>query len=194
MRISFIGCPCSGKTTTAAMTFASMKEIGINCEFIAEQARMYIAERRKILGLKPEQKLILEDIDQLDIMQAQLYIEETFDSVCDKGTLIITDSSPFNSILYMTNNAREIAINNKYIERAIFGADLVFYCPPAITTGTLDANRIHDEQQSLKIDESIPVILRTIAPAVWKNIIWLEGDPKTRLSQVTAAIMLRRMT
>jgi len=174
------------------MTFATLKEIGIACEFVAEQARQYIAHKRFQLSLLPEEALTLDDEDQLRIMQQQISIEHMFSQVCDKQTIIVCDSSPLNSLLYMSNDMRETAITQKLVEKATFGADLIFYAPPVIEGSTVDANRIHDQQQSIKIDESIPKILSEIAPAAWKSIVPLHGDPKARLGQVTSAIMLRR--
>lgn len=174
------------------MTFATLKEIGIGCEFIAEQARLYIAHRRFSERLAPDDKLVLQDEDQLSIMNKQITVENTFFEVCDKGTILISDSSPFNTLLYLSEDGLQNAITRKLVEKATFAADIVFYAPPVIEVDVVDANRIHNHQQSLKIDESIPKILTDIAPAVWKSIIPLHGDPKARLGQVTSAIMLRR--
>ena len=190
MRISIIGGPCSGKTTTAAMAFATLKETGINCEFVVEQARVYIAKKRYEIG--PENKLVLEDEDQLKIMQQQIQMEDMYDAVCDKNTIVICDSSPFNSLLYMSPDVRETALATKLVEKAVFNADLVFYAPLVEEFGLVDLNRVHDREQSLAIDSEIPKVLQQYAPSVWKTLIPLQGHPQARLSKVTSEIMLRR--
>lgn len=189
MKVAFIGSPCSGKTTTAAMVFASLKEIGIGCEFIAEEARRYITNKR---FNSPQEPFKLDDEDQLKIMNSQIHIEHMYKTVCDQSTIIVCDSSPFNSLFYMSPDGRENAITQKLVEKATFNSDLVFYAPPVEVTDVIDTNRVHDRQASLKVDESIPKIMQEMAPAVWKTMIPLTGDPKARLGQVTSAIMLRR--
>lgn len=190
MRVSFIGCPHSGKTTTAAMVFSTLKEIGISCEFIVEQARVYIAKKRFELG--PENKLVLDDEDQLAMMQQQIQMENIYETVCDKGTIIICDSSPFNALMYMSENLRNTMVTRKLIEKAMFNTNLVFYAPPVEDSGLTDLNRIHSRDESLAINDSIPKIMKQHAPAVWETIIPLQGHPQARLSKVTSEIMLRR--
>jgi hypothetical protein len=192
MQVSFIGSPCSGKTTTAAMVFAALKEIGISCEFIVEEARRYIAQKRFNAIQSLQEPFKLDDEDQLNIMDNQIHIENMYRTVCHSSTIIVCDSSPFNSLLYMSPDGRNNAITRKLVEKSIFNSNLVFYAPPVLETDIVDTNRVHDPQASLLIDQSIPKIMLETAPAVWKTVIPLTGDPKARLGQVTSAIMLRR--
>lgn len=174
------------------MVFAQLKEMGMSCEFIAEQARLYIAELRYNGDYKPDSNLVLSDEDQMNIMYKQNHIEEMFSKVCDQSTIIVCDSSPFNSLLYMNEDCRNTMVTKKMIEKATFNVDLLFYCPPVEQQYAIDTNRVHSLQQSLEIDKQIEPILHSLAPAVWKSIIPLNGEPNARLSQVMAAISKRR--
>jgi len=191
MRVSFIGCPCSGKTTTAMMVVAQLKEAGISCEFIAEQARVYIAEKRYLDRLKPEQSLVLTDFDQTSIMERQLRMEKIMSSVTGPSMIVVSDSSPLNSLLYMSEDYRD-KVPAAILEEAIQGSDLVFYAPPVSGSNGFDPNRVHDQEQSLKVDGSIPSILEKFAPSVNAKAIALSGDPTCRLSQVFEAIINKR--
>lgn len=169
------------------MTFAALKELGISCEFVVEQARLYIAEKR--YQLPAGETLELNDVDQVLIMARQINVERIFDKVCDEETIIICDSSPLNSMLYMTENGRsQLAIDKKELT-----ADLVFYCPPIERFYETDSNRVHDEDQSKLIDLQIPQVIKQYAPEVWNKLIPLDGDPKTRLGQVTSKILSRKL-
>jgi hypothetical protein len=193
MRLSFIGCPCSGKTTTAAMTAARLKEVGVGCEFVVEQARLYIAEKRRSLKLKPTDSLALNDDDQIAIMQKQLYVEGLMADAVGDDVILVTDSSPLNSLLYMSPSVQDRAVALGLVQEAIDTADLVFYVPPVQQPDYLDPNRIHDKEASLRIDLLIPFLMDALAPSVWKKAIRVDGPPASRLNQVTAALMSRRL-
>ena len=190
MHISFIGCPCSGKTTTAAMAFASLKELGISCEFTPEQARWYIAQKRVIDRLKPEDPCKLDDHDQLSIMLGQLIHDNTIRTAVGPDIITVSDSSPLNSLLYMNEEKRPEGAS--LITTLGNQTDLVFYAKPVTRDGGLDPNRIHSESESLKIDELIPVVINQYFPEVWKKVIVLDGTPKNRLGKVTEAILSNR--
>lgn len=182
MLIGFIGCPCSGKTTTAAMSFADLKNMGISSEFIPEQARAYIARARYD---HPDDPIELDDIDQLAIMEIQTGIEKIM--TYSKGTVVITDTSILNTLLYMSPKARQWHQVKHMVEQALARYDILFYCAPVRMTRGYDANRIHDEQQSLELDKQIPEILREFAPEL-KPVVLL-GDTKERHYEVTKGIL-----
>ncbi len=161
MLFNFLGSPQSGKTTTAAMTFASLKEIGLVSEFSSEQARLYIARQRVLWGYGPDDKVTLTDEDQVEIMKQQLEVDETLVKACGPAVFIISDSSPLNSMLYMSPKCRNRGDVLDMYRRS-----------KAITTGSFymhtiyrgwvdqrDPNRIHDEEQSQQIDKLIPQFL-----------------------------------
>lgn len=190
MLIGFIGSPCSGKTTTAAMTFADLKGMGLPSEYIAEQARLYIAERRVEMQLKPEDSLKLEDIDQYMIMTRQERTEVTLTTACGSGTIVIADSSVLNALLYLSPEGRKQSGVVRLTESAVKRYDLLFYCAPVKRPRNLDPNRIHTEEQSLAVDRMIPEILREFAPDLIP--IQLFGNPQMRHAEVTKALLERR--
>jgi hypothetical protein len=183
MLIGFIGCPCSGKTTTAALAFADLKNMGIASEFIPEQARLYIAERRVHDGLRPEDALFLSDEDQKLILTKQFDYETTLIKACGPEVKIVADSSVLNTLLYMSPEAR--AEVRPLVEEAVLRYSLLFYCGPVKPPLSLDPNRIHDEQASMEIDKKIPVLLEefSISPK------YLLGDSRSRYHEVVRDIL-----
>lgn len=160
MLFNFIGCPQSGKTTTAAMLFASLKETGVVAEFCSEQARFYIAKKRVELKLRPEDPLELTDEDQLKIMQAQVEAEEILVKACGDKVMVISDSSPLNSMLYMTPEFRSRPEVLRLADRVLMLKPVSFYCHPIYKPYLDDPNRIHSEIQSREIDKLIPEMLK----------------------------------
>lgn len=189
MLIGFIGSPCSGKTTTAAMTFADLKGMGLPSEYIAEQARLYIAERRVEQKLNPEDSLQLEDVDQYMIMRRQEQSEVTLTTACGPGTIVIADSSVLNALLYLSPEGRKQPGVVRLTEAAVKRYDLLFYCAPVKRPRNLDPNRIHNEEQSLAVDRLIPEVLREFAPDLIP--IQLFGNPQMRHGEVTKALLKR---
>lgn len=187
MNVSFIGCPCSGKTTTAAMIFARLKESCFSVELLPEYARLYIAKRRLARGLKPQDKLRLTDEDQMRILIEQSRMESTMAKVCGPQVVVISDTWSLATLLYMGKGIRKSKQIRKLVETDILPfIDLVFYVPPVAQQFLLDPNRIHDEKQSLAIDAQIPGILSEFAPRV--PVIRLDGKPALRTSQALSEI------
>jgi hypothetical protein len=186
MLIGFLGCPCSGKTTTAAKAFADLKDMGVSAEFIPEQARLYIATKR---FLDPGEPVLLGDEDQLHIMKKQELIEKIMVSGAGATTVVIADSTVLNTLLYMTPETRASEDVQEIIQRALARYDLIFYCSPVKPPLSLDPNRIHDEQQSLALDQMIPEILRQFAPHLETIMLW--GDSNSRYHVVTRTVLER---
>lgn len=161
MLINFIGCPQSGKTTIAAMLFASMKETGMVAEFNPEQARFYIAKLRVKKGLRPDD-VVLTDEDQFQIMKAQVEADEIFVKACGERVFIVSDSSPLNSMLYMTPEFRKEPKVQVLVERSMALKSLTFHMYPIYRPYLEDPNRIHGEQQSREIDSRIPGLLQVV--------------------------------
>lgn len=183
MLIGFIGCPSSGKTTTAAMAFADLKNMGVSSEFIPEQARMYIAEMRLVLRLPPGSTVPLTDNDQFQILQKQMDSEKMLVQSSGPGVVVITDSSAFNTLLYMKPRFRELV--RQIVIEHLKTYDLLFYCAPVKMPKVLDPNRVHNEQQALEIDRMIPDLLKEYDV----KSIYLLGDSHQRHHQVTRAIL-----
>jgi len=186
MLVTFIGCPSSGKTTTAAMLFAYLKETGIPTEFLLEEARMYITRMRWESQLKPHEGLTLENDDQFEIMEGQWTSEDILTQVCGPSVVVISDGNALNSLLYMTPEYRKSSSVQEIVDNAIENYDLVFYLPPLKQPNIFDPNRIHDYESSIKIDSLIPEMLKQFAPRL--TVIRLEGEPKERLEKATSCI------
>jgi hypothetical protein len=178
MLFNFIGCPQSGKTTTAAMVFASMKEVSRVAEFCPEQARFYIARRRVRAGLRPQDHLALDDADQFEIMKAQLEADEVLVKACGPEVIIVSDSSPLNSMLYMSPWYRKTKEVQDMALRSLEITKTSFYAQPIYRPYQQDPNRIHDEEQSRAIDKLIPELLQEY-PGL--NVAEIHGTVSERL-------------
>lgn len=190
MLISILGCPCSGKTTTAAMAFAYLKEKSILSEFVPEQARFYIANKKVTQNLTPNDKITLTDQDQINIMEIQLRTEEVMSKSTTKDTIIICDSSAINSLFYMS----ETALNTKHVKNLINQAlnqyDAVYYARTLNQFILDDSNRIHDENFSKNLDEHIPEFCSKYLPNL-KISSQLTGSTQTRMNTLVNDILLR---
>lgn len=197
MLVTYIGAPCSGKTTTAARVFADLKERGLPVEFLSEYARFYIAGKRNLEG---DAFTGLDDRDQFAILQEQEKRE--FVMAADPRSLVVADSCAMSALLYMTegylsdsrmednclwfggksplNLAREAA--QQY--------DIIFRCSPVRPGVGYDPNRIHSYEQSLDIDKRIDRIL-DLCRVDRSKVFPLFGVPKLRVSESHAVIMPR---
>jgi len=199
MLINFVGSPASGKTTTAAMLFAKLKEYGLSAEFVGEEARRYIVIR-KFSKRAFRENPILTDIDQANIMENQADIEDMMVLGTSPDTVIISDGSPLNALLYMTpefrrENHRVKAFLN--MTRTLMTKSLTFVCEPLKSHRDVrDSNRIHNLEQILKIDEQlIPVMNETglehlAPPSIYSGSrwVWLTGDPQQRLATALCSV------
>ena len=192
MLFNFLGSPMSGKTTTAAMAFASLKEDGFIAEFSSEQARLYIAQMRVLQDYKPEEQLTLTDADQLDIMARQLELDETLLQACGPGVFIISDSSPLNSLLYMSPECRRLPEVMEMVKHSLQMTTTTFYTHPIYRgcSDQRDPNRVHDYEQSQKIDLLIPQLLAELPELNSKTVpVW--GTTSERLLVVKDRLFMR---
>lgn len=194
MLVSFAGCPCSGKTTTAASVFASLKTLGVPVEFIPEQARSYIAERRYDMDLSPEGKLELSDDDQLEIFLRQLNAQEIMLKVCGESMIVITDSTPLNALLYVSPETRgshffQDMIQN-YREQLQNTRSLLFHAMPTSGHNHFDPNRSHSEEQSKVIAAEVHPLLTGLGFA--HKV--LDGSVEARRDTVLAATMQKYLS
>lgn len=191
MLFNFIGCPQSGKTTTAAMAFASLKENGFITEFSSEQARLYIANRRVHLNLKPQDSFKLTDVDQLNIMESQLRIDETLVKACGPDVFIISDSSPLNSVLYMSPEFRRRPEVIQMVKRSVELTTTFFYMHPITQGWSWDPNRVHNFEESMKIDHLIPQLLAEL-PDLNLKTVPVFGTVPERLMTVKDRMFMSR--
>ena len=184
MLISFVGSPCSGKTTVSALMFAQLKDTGYPVEFIPEQARYYIAAKRVETGAEAEKPLVLTDEDQLAIMRQQHSIEAVMTTACGPSVAILTDSSPVNALLYMSEaqraNPQVQHILSEYIRRQ----PLIFYVHPVSSFGVFDPNRVHSPAVAAKLNTKIPALLEQLQ----LPYIVLQGDSEKRAEQALSAL------
>lgn len=188
MLIAFIGAPCSGKTTTAALVFADLKDAGQAVEFIPEQARLYIAETRVVQDIFPPKTISLNDKDQNIIALRQLGMEKLLLQAC-QGSLIVTDSSPLNSLLYMSEEFRNSPKIQEMVVEYLRQEPLIFYSPPVSEPSAFDPGRVHNRSQSQSLDDSIDKIISPYLKA--SPPVSLHGNSRQRATQALAAIWTR---
>lgn len=141
MLIGFIGIPSSGKTTLAAEVFASLKRMGVVSEFVVEIARQHIAAKR----LNSSGDVVLTDDDQKQIMQLQLATEVL---MSDNDTITVSDSSPLNALMYMTDECRnDVNVQKTYLT-SLFLYDILVICDGIGSNQSPDHNRLHGQDQS----------------------------------------------
>lgn len=193
MIIGFLGAPNSGKTTIAARVFAELKQAGQpDVEFVAEEARRYIAEKRFETGESPN----LTDDDQIAIFRRQLRSEMVMHTAIGEHGILVTDSSALNSLWYMSN---ELAAN--YLQRNTEGSayfhdfiryhGLLFYCSPVgiVNTALPDHLRLHNKSQSVAIDDKIASFIHLNSSLPLKA--HLTGTLNTRVTKALEKIYER---
>ena len=190
MLISFIGSPCSGKTTTAAMLFSKLKEGGLPVEFLGEYARLYIAERRLSLRAEGVQKLTLTDQDQMNILVTQakqeILMNQSLEGI--PGGVVVSDTSCLNSLLYMSPEQRQSPKVREWIRIVMKSNYLTFYCKPVDIPSyqkALDPNRVHSQEESQAIDQDLPEILKNLDVGDYTMLI---GSTEARLSRAYQAV------
>lgn len=195
MLVAFVGAPCSGKTTTAARLFADLKERGLPVEFLAEYARMYIAQHRRFEhGFEPTP---LSDRDQYAIFAEQAKHEMVLSS--DPTSLVIADSSAISALLYMTDAYIEaqaslppsqFGIPNvvEMAKQAAARYDIVFRCSPVRPGIVYDPNRVHSYEQSVELDKRISKVFDLVGLDT-KKVYPLFGDTKMRVSEAGSIVL-----
>lgn len=187
MLVSFVGSPLSGKTTTAAALFAKYKEDGIPCDFLAEQARLYIAKKRYSDCIQPHEPVTLTDFDQCKIYERQLQAEHAMKFACGPEVIVVSDSCALNSLLYLQQETIESPNYFQSFAQAGELYDLVFLAHPIISYGSeLDPNRIHSHEERMKIHSLIEERFAKYAPNV--KLVPLLGRPVERLADAMRII------
>lgn len=189
MFASFVGSPASGKTTTAALTFASFKELGVSCEWIPESARSVIANIRTARGLKPRDPLKLSDAETISIMRQQFAIEQDMYLATGNEVFLLADGSVLNSLLYLPAAVREQDQVKNFALTAAKNYDVIFYCPPVRQQNQFDPNRVHSLEESRAIDAEAKLVLSGLGRQVKAPIIALVGSPTDRASTVKNYLM-----
>jgi nicotinamide riboside kinase len=179
---SFLGSPCSGKTTTAARLFAEAKDLGYPVEFVPEQARVYIAAKRLKYS---DREVVLTDDDQARIMQQQASIERLM-TAGSPDSLVIADSSAVLALLYSEENRKSEPLLK--LARAAAGRNaILFRCQPVRPGVAYDPNRLHSYEQSVALDREIDRVLELLGVPL--KVVSLSGPSKERAAQAMAAVL-----
>ena len=187
MLINFIGCPQSGKTTTAAKLYSTLKEMGIPSEFIPEQARMAIIEKRVERRLDVHEQVLLSSKDQLGILKRQFDIEELFLNSCGNDMVIISDSSALNTLLYLNDKDYNDSKDLPFLKERLKRKDVhYFLCDPVVWVNSKDPNRIHDKKQSIEFNDKI---LKRVLPIMIEPATLLSGTIPSRNDQAYSKLM-----
>lgn len=192
MLISFIGSPCSGKSTTSAQLLGKLKETGLPVEGLQEEARLIIAEKRMVYEDQGKEftSSCLTDDDQWNIMLTQARREAILNRSLLKVpmSLVVSDTSSLNSLLYMSPERRAAPEVRALTRQLVDSSCLIFYSKPvdmpAYVKG-LDPNRVHDSKQSQAIDEAIPDLLKS-----WgvDSYVMLTGSIEARLARAFQSV------
>jgi hypothetical protein len=196
--VSFIGAPGSGKTTAATSAFGALKEMGISCEFVPEYARIHIAKRRSDMLVHAERIGIpclvgdpaaLTDEDQHQIFETQRSWEHwTWGSVLTGSAVVISDTSPWNTLLYFGDELQRYEHKRILLQDAKhWGGFRSLYFFPQIPTDKIDLvwdpNRLHGGSLALELQKKISEV---VAPHL--TLVPLSGPPTFRLATVLTKI------
>lgn len=190
MLIGFIGCPKSGKTSVAIRVFDSLKTSGDSCELLTEEARKYFVEKKYDNPSDPS----ITDNDQIQIFKRQLSTEIKYLKTLNKTTTIISDSSPLNTLWYLTPKARKenFEFLRESLKDYLTYKPLIFKCEQTPGRFSKDEGRIHDERQSNEVHLAIPSILKEFDIPIPKYV--LEGSLNTRVNKVLTEYYERVLT
>lgn len=188
MLVSVVGSPCSGKTSAAAAAFVMLKNQSFLTEFVPEQARLYIARRRRDLKLKPDEVLHLTDEDQLAIMKLQLEAESLF--LNEDGIIVVSDSSVLNTLLYMSDDMKKTKEVQELIRRAKAHEGLVVRSAPLPVFIEGDPNRIHTQLEAVRLDSFIDEMMQTTSTVAAGH---LRGDAEQRADILFSLVIERLM-
>lgn len=179
--INFVGSPASGKTTVAASVFADLKESGTIAEFISEEARKYIVQK-KLKNLNAP--TILNEVDQDCILIRQLDTENGYCKVCSPETVIVSDSSPLNTILYSSDILNDASLMEA-IKGWLLNDPLIFYCPLIdVNVDANDLNRLHSSSELVALDGKCLEMLK----ALGVPYTTVEGSAQARKLQVLRTV------
>lgn len=184
MLVSFLGAPCSGKTTCAARLFADLKDSGISAEFVTEYAREFIAVNRVFLKQNPVE---LVDTDQAAIMHGQFMKEDLMVKACGKDVVVVCDSSPLNTLMYISDEYLEFQKRwlKQIVKDTLVNIDVAFLCSPIGQT-IKDPNRIHDIGEIDGLQVRLIKLLSEWAPNLKYHS--LKGDSSYCYEQVSRIV------
>jgi hypothetical protein len=134
----------------------------------------------------------LTDHDMFCIMQDQLVWERIMRAGVSEEGILVTDSSPLNSLFYMSVEGQAEAKTFGLVTEANRTADLIFYCPPTGSSHLNEPNRIHDAKASEEINAKIMPVLAAFAPNVLNDMIRLDGPLTARFAALVATVEMAR--
>ena len=205
MLVSFLGSPCSGKTTTASGLFTKLKESGMAAEWLPEYARIHII-RKRVKCMDNETSFAMDDDDQLAIFRNQVDMETMFErSMAEvRGSIVVEDTSSLNALLYMERqrdaSGRPVGIPRKWEDPALKKAvlehlqvsNILFLYSKKVDMpiylGCADPNRVHTDAQSKEIEDLVPELIRYFGIDSYSLLV---GSMETRLSRAHECVCSR---
>ncbi len=103
------------------------------------------------------------------------------------GTTIVTDSSPINSLFYMSDELQEANSKSATILEACQQTSLFFYVKPIPNQGHGDLLRLHTDTFSKELDDKIIPLICKLCPQIATKVIPLIGTAEVRKVQALTA-------
>lgn len=186
MLINFVGSPCSGKTSIASRVFEKLKSTDAPTDWICEQARLYIVQKRYQEKIPYSKQPVLTSEDQIKILQKQVGLEGMFVSTTGPGVVLVSDGSPLNTLLYLPEEIQKSEEVQKLIAIWISFKPVIFWTRFFAKSFPPDQNRIHDTNFARDADENkIPKLLEQFPEL---NVTQLTGSFQERLNTATWSI------
>lgn len=174
--INFFGGPSCGKSTIAAYVFSQLKIKNYSCEYVNEYAKDCVYEGRNTVLLNDQLYVLAKQNHKLKMLQLGKQID-----------FAIVDSPLLLSNVYgKINNSVPNSFYNLTLDYFKSYNNINFFVQRK--HNFQDKNRIHNEQQSIKIDDYIKDYL------VENNILFEDlNTSKDVISQLKESIQLRQL-
>lgn len=168
MRIGFSGAPGSGKTSTARLLSARLRQQHKNLELVNEYARRYISKYGKIESISEQFRIYKKQLDLEDsVNNAEIIITDCPVFIGFFYSLELRDLNSQKDILWMNDLFKEmtkINIPQRY--------DIIFHVPPKIKPvkdGIRAEHQFEDEWRD-KADQKIKFIFELFPPKKFYQI------------------------
>lgn len=145
--IALYGGPGTGKSTTAALLFGRLKQLGINVEYVPEVAKDLTWEERHV-ALSHQPYLICKQL-------------RNYDRLNGKVNVIITDTSPLLTKIYMTIDDEVSQKFVEYIEADWYSRNVLnIFIERQSDRGYNPIGRNQTEEEAVALDSQIEKLVR----------------------------------